>query len=252
MISNTELFKDWLALKLDHTLAARSCGFTAWAGGFMNTWNSNFVKSGYQAHSKGFITNVDGRVELQHPMVAGVLRANQTDETITSEALRTAKEYYLANRNSIPFPYSQPTFGYVVKWLSELGKTTELDGLLKYADEQGNWTHMDPFSGNAAIGYAGLNVPDGQKKMWERPWTGDNIAKIPWVDGLDFSSGVDCLRGTWDEASQALIITSLEWSGESARVQFTAKTLPGGGEMKVSAIFEAHEEVDFVIVEAEA
>lgn len=30
MISNTELFKDWLVLKQDHTLAARSCGFTAW------------------------------------------------------------------------------------------------------------------------------------------------------------------------------------------------------------------------------
>lgn len=58
----------------------------------MNTWNSDFVKSGFQAHSKGFITIVDGRIELHHPMIAGVLRANQAEETITSEALRTAKE----------------------------------------------------------------------------------------------------------------------------------------------------------------
>jgi hypothetical protein len=28
---------------------------------------------------------------------------------------------------------------------------------------------MDPFSGNAVIGYARLNVPDGQKVMWEHP-----------------------------------------------------------------------------------
>lgn len=161
------------------------------AGAFMKTWNSDFVKSGYQAHSKGFITNKDGRFELQHPMVAGVLRANEKEETITSEPLQAAKEYYLANQDSISFPYQQPTFGFVVKWLSELGKTTELDGLLKYADEhfqptwgrgglyyprndlamdeQENWTHMDPFSGSAAIEYARLNVLDGQKKMWERP-----------------------------------------------------------------------------------
>lgn len=37
------------------------------------------------------------------------------------------------------FPYKQPTFGNVVERLSELGKDTELNGLLAHADE-----NLDP------------------------------------------------------------------------------------------------------------
>jgi hypothetical protein len=39
----------------------------------------------------------------------------------------------------------------------------------KLENGEPKWTHMDPFSGNAAIGYSRLNVRDGQKKMWDRP-----------------------------------------------------------------------------------
>ena len=41
----------------------------------------------------------------------------------------------------------------------------------KLTDENGDWAHTDPFTGNAAIGYARLDVRDGRKWMWERPWT---------------------------------------------------------------------------------
>lgn len=114
------------------------------------------------------------------------------------------------------FPYTQPTYGYVVEWLSELGKTTELNALLDYADkrlnptwekgglyyprndekvdEDVNRTHMCPFTGNAAVGYARLNVEDGQKKMWDRHWTKEDEAKRPYVEDFDFSQGVDCFK----------------------------------------------------------
>ncbi|KAJ5368782.1 uncharacterized protein N7496_008542 [Penicillium cataractarum] len=133
----------------------------------------------------------------------------------SAEILQAAREFYKENRSTIKFPYNQPTLGYVIKWLSELGKTTELDGLLAYADkhlqptwengglyyprndiatdEEGHWTHMDPFSGNSAIGYARLNVENGQKIMMHAPWTKETLVDRPFVDGLDLSQGMDCL-----------------------------------------------------------
>jgi hypothetical protein len=78
---------------------------------------------------------------------------------------------------------------------------------------------MDPFSGNAAIGYARLNVPDGQKKMWEQPWASEHLAKRPWIDGIDLAQNVDCLRGVWDEQKKTLIVTLRTWNGVKVNVE---------------------------------
>jgi hypothetical protein len=89
--------------------------------------------------------------------------------------------------------------------------STDLDGLLLHADtclntswskgglyyapcdtgwdKDGNYTYVEPYTENAAVGYARLNMKDGQKKMvgsamdqrgggeqtldrWSRAWTG--------------------------------------------------------------------------------
>ncbi|KAL5042071.1 hypothetical protein BDW71DRAFT_211529 [Aspergillus fruticulosus] len=42
MISQNDLFKDWVSVKQGYTATAKSVGFTAWAAAFMNTWNSEF------------------------------------------------------------------------------------------------------------------------------------------------------------------------------------------------------------------
>ncbi|PYH83537.1 hypothetical protein BO82DRAFT_331309 [Aspergillus uvarum CBS 121591] len=296
MISQNTLFKDWVSVKQGYTAIARSVGFTAWAAAFMNTWNSDFVRAGFDCHATGFITNIDGKVELQHPMVAGVYREAVAKENVSqtsrSKILRKARDFYLANRATINFPYNEPTFGYVVKWLSELGKTTELDGILAYADEHlqptwekgglyyprndvatdehGHWTHMDPFSGNAAIGYSRLNVENGMKKMYDSPWTKDTLASRPHVDGLDLSQGVDCLRGVWDESRSALVVTVREWAGQGASISFKVTNLPTGvwmlytskqpssvhevaekAEIFIHKTLEANEEVDFVLIRNE-
>jgi hypothetical protein len=221
----------------------------------MNTWNSEFVRAGFNSHAKGFITNIDNQVELQHPMIAAAYRTAVVREDATqkpSEILQQARDYYIANRSSSNFPYNPPTFGYVVKWLSELGKTAELNGLLAYADkhlkptwdkgglyyprndsatdENGRWTHMDPFSGNAAIGYARLNVENGMKKIWDMPWAKSTLVGRPHVDGLDLSQGVDCLRGVWDESRGALILTVRECAGGQrvVNISFAINNLPAG------------------------
>ncbi|KAL2835927.1 hypothetical protein BJY01DRAFT_238490 [Aspergillus pseudoustus] len=294
MISEKELYQDWFRVRQQDTAAPRSVGFTAWAAAFMNTWHSEFVRSGFDNHSAGFITNIDGQIELQHPMVAGVYRAAWAKEGDAAakdpaRTLQDAREFYKAHRTSIKFPYNEPTFGYVVKWLSELGKTTEVGGLLEYADthlhptwengglyyprndqatdDEARWTHMDPFTGNAAIGYARLNVEDGMKKIFDKPWTRETIASSPYVDGLGLSQGVDCLRGVWDADRKALIITVREWAGkQKTRVDFLVKNLPAGaytvdtsngdsqrhevnqgGQLAAGATVSAKEEVDIVV-----
>ncbi|RDK37087.1 hypothetical protein M752DRAFT_259151 [Aspergillus phoenicis ATCC 13157] len=292
MISQDGLFKDWISVKQGHTATAQSVGLTAWAAAFMNTWNSEFVRAGFKNHVVGFITNIDGQVELQHPMVAGAYRAALAQGDAAkgpSQVLQGAREFYKANKSNINFPYNEPTFGYVVKWLSELGKATELNGILAYADKhlqptwengglyyprndqatdnEGRWTHMDPFSGNTAIGYSRLNVENGQKKIFEEPWTKDTLASRPYVDGLDLSQGVDCLRGLWDQDRSALIVTVREWPGQGANIKFRVENLSSGtwtvytsqgrfaehkvlsgGHIAIDAIIKAKEEVDFVVV----
>ncbi|PYH94018.1 hypothetical protein BO71DRAFT_450308 [Aspergillus ellipticus CBS 707.79] len=251
MISRDDLFQDWVAVKQGYTATPRSAGLTGWSAAFMNTWNSDLVRAGFANQSRGYITNINGHVELQHPMIANEYRSLIAEHKYSpEEALRKAREYYKEHRKTITFPYNEPTLGYIVKWLSELGKYEELNGILQYADarlqptwengglyylrndvaadDEGHWTHVDPFSGNAAIGYARLNVEDGQKKMWDRPWTKDSLKTQPWVDGLDLSQGVDCLRGVWDDQANAMIITVREWAGRGSQLKLEIKNLPTG------------------------
>ncbi|KAF5652537.1 Linalool dehydratase-isomerase [Fusarium sp. NRRL 25303] len=253
MVAPNGLYVDWWFVEQDKTKSSTQIGYTAWANAFMNTWNSDLVKSLYDKQSLGFITVIDDQVRLHDPVVAGIYRDLMDDAdnysphnaSILAQAQRMAKSVAPTK-----FPYSQPTFGYVVQWLSEMGRTVELQGLLDFADtklrptwengglyyprndarvdDSGEWAHMDPFSGNAGIGYARLNVPDGQKKMWDRPWTRDILAVEPWIDNLDLSQGVDYLRGLWDGDEKALIVTMKSWNGDEVTVEPIARNLEQG------------------------
>lgn len=73
---------------------------------------------------------------------------------------------------------------------------------------------MEAFTGNGGIAYARLNVLDGQRKMWERPWTKEEVEGTPWVDGVALESGVDLLRGVWDEEKSMMVMTVRSWDGD--------------------------------------
>lgn len=223
----------------------------------MHAWNSDFVQSGYEAAALGHITNIDGQGIRFHPPPLGNMIQKLVKEEAappnSKETLNRAKKMVKqqAEANTARKPaLDAPEFGYMVHWLSELGKTSELDALLRYADERLHptwengglfyprhdelmnedleWTLMDPFTGNAAIGYARLNVADGQKKMYETPWTFEDLASRPWIDGVDLASGVDFLRGTWDYERSCLILTMRTWDGRKRKITTTIRNLSEG------------------------
>ncbi|PPJ60494.1 hypothetical protein CBER1_03221 [Cercospora berteroae] len=95
-------------------------------------------------------------------------------------------------------------------------------------DEYGNWKLVELYTGNAAIAYARLNVTDGQKKMWEKPWSTEHFSAFPYIDGITFASGVDFLRCTWDTDKEAFVLTMRTWDGSRKIVQLQVKNLPAG------------------------
>lgn len=214
----------------------------------MHGWNPTLVETLYEKQSFGFITrSASGEINLQPPIVAKYVRELSTEEPSVpeEEVLRKAvskAKAEVATSKGPAFPYTKPAFGYVTQWLSELGKKAELDGLLAYADtylnpewEDGGlyyrrndnaynfstddqdtvkWTFMSPYTGNAALGYARLNVQDGQRIMYEQPWTAAHIRATPYIDNLHFVAkghGVSVLRGVWDPEARALVLTVRGW-----------------------------------------
>ncbi|PSN65095.1 hypothetical protein BS50DRAFT_622397 [Corynespora cassiicola Philippines] len=293
MIASDGLFADFLLVKQHVVKPPLGVGWTAWASAFMNAWNPQHVRENFERQAAGFITQAKGEITLQHPAVGTMIRslaveknASTDDENIIAEA---RSKFLAATENKPPAVYMQPLFGYIVQWLSELGKVEELNSLLAYADrrfsptwekgglyyprndqildENADWTFVDPFSGNAAIGYARLNVENGQRKMYEQAWTKDDISRRAWVHGIDLSHGIDCLRGQWNEDMTTLVITLRPWEDKPVSVDFTVKNLAkgqwavyekgnlvnvydvaAGGGVKVSSVVRPNEEVDFYVM----
>lgn len=215
----------------------------------MNSWNSKNVRSHYDQQMMGFLTNFDGRTELHPTQVALAFRKLVLEEGSDPNSLETLEKAREPSRHVInpQFPFETLNWGTFTMMLSELGKQKELDDLLEYADEKLNptwengglfyprndqladeeWhlTHVEPHSGNSGIGYARLNVEDGQKKMWEKPWTREQLADKPWVDGS--FADVDFLRAIWDGDAMAMIMTLRRWQGQGL-VELEVKGLPSG------------------------
>ncbi|KAK0637705.1 hypothetical protein DIS24_g10565 [Lasiodiplodia hormozganensis] len=235
-LQEDKFFINWYLVKQDRTVDG-GIGFTAWACAFMNSWNSDFVHSLFPAQSLGFLTHAPGgRINLNNEKVAQAIRKLTESEKVDPYAwdtLEKAREIAAHTENKPAGPFPQPLFGYVAQWVSEVGDQSTCDGLLCHANEflnpswdqgglfyprnntladnQGNWTYVDPFTGNAAIAYASLNVPDGQREMWQKPWAKEHFSQYPFVDGIGLDSGVDFLRGAWEGTKG--VISMRTWDG---------------------------------------
>ncbi|KAH8800181.1 hypothetical protein F5884DRAFT_809566, partial [Xylogone sp. PMI_703] len=180
MLQPNGLYADWWRPKQDDMVSVDDIGLTAWANAFMNSWNSDFVYSVYDSQVLGYLTTVRGQTTLKPPNIARAIRnlvekegANPSSQETIDRAIADA-----AGKKSHFTPLPFPTLGYVVEWLSEVGRTQELESLLRYVDvhqkpswengglyyprldelvdHEGNLVRMDPLTGNAGIGYARL------------------------------------------------------------------------------------------------
>ncbi|KXH60051.1 hypothetical protein CNYM01_07846 [Colletotrichum nymphaeae SA-01] len=272
------LLPDAWMVKQDFTIRPKDPAWTAWGSAFMNSWNGSVVRSHYEDQALGYITNTGGgEIRLNPPSVGNEFRKLVKEDSAAPDsretlelAVRNAKEAEAGKKGG--FPYTKPTFGYTVQWLSELGKDAELTALLKYADEklgpkwergglyyprndepfdeEMRWTHMDPFSGNAAIGYARLNVEDGQKIIWERPWTAQDVSTRPFVDAVTLADGVDFLRGDWSEEERMLVLTVRSWDGSTRTIKPVLRNLGPGtwnvfvdGQLRLSRTLPSGEDI---------
>lgn len=83
IVRPTGLFAFMWMKNQDLTIPTVDLNFTAWAGAFMNTWNSGLVHSMVGQQISGFITNINGEIRLQTASVANNIRrlaAEKPDE----------------------------------------------------------------------------------------------------------------------------------------------------------------------------
>ncbi|KAJ4267055.1 hypothetical protein NW762_003153 [Fusarium torreyae] len=111
------------------------------------------------------------------------------------------------------FRYKPTTFGHMAQWFCEVVDETDLKKLLRHADQcmgpywkdgclyyrredegwddDGNYIHVEAYTGNASIRYARLNVQHRQKKKCDHPWTPQQIENRPLIDGIGLEDNVD-------------------------------------------------------------
>jgi hypothetical protein len=251
MVSENGLFRRFYLTKQDRVVVSDQIGHTAWAMAFM-PWNATQVKSMYPSTGLGFLQHIGDRTNLNPPQVAKAIKeivekdgCDPDDEAVLAQARESTK-----NVPSQTMKYMSPAFGHVAQWLSEIAGPAGIDPLLKHADmylnpswskgglyyarhdagwdEEGNYICVEPYTGNSALGYARLNIKDGQKKMWEEAWTAKDVEQRPWIDGVQLSQNVDVLRGGWDGEKQAMMATFRTWNGDQVKVVPVAKNLPYG------------------------
>jgi Linalool dehydratase/isomerase len=215
-------------------------------------WNYDKIQSMYPSTGNGYLQKIDGRINLLSPAVTTALReiiAKEGGDYNDPDIIERARKM-TAGAPPSKKPYMSPTFGYISQWLSEVAGPEDLDLLLSHADKfmspswsngglyyarcnedwdkDGNYKHVDPYTGNGGIGYARLNVKDGQKKMWDMPWTKEEVEERPWIDEVSLEQDVDCLRGTWIAEENAMVATFRTWNGNSVAIKPVVKMLPIG------------------------
>lgn len=210
---------------------------------FMNTWNPEAARSLSDNLSTGFLAkpSLENHVIVPDPRVSFKIRelvSSQDMEPMDPATFAKASDMVSAEGSpEAPPPFRKPHFALATMWMSELGDRSKLEGMLSYADATFNPTweegglfypcrksetpfdykspDVDVVTGNTGVAYGRLNVFNGQRKMYENPWTDEHFAAYPFVANVDLSSDVDFLRGNWDDRLKALAVTMRSWDGKT-------------------------------------
>ena len=215
-------------------------------------WNYKQTELLYPSIANGFLEKVDGRTNIRPRTVAHAIRriaaaegGSHDDPSVIERARESVKDQPPSTNR-----FLAPVFAHVAYWVSEYGQPADLDSLLRHADtyftpswhrgglyyqrsdtgwdEKGNYTYVEPLTGNAAIAYSRLNVRHGQKKIWDEPWTKEQVETRPWIDAVYLEQGIDCLRGSWDQQAESMIATFRSWNGSNVSIKPVIRNLPAG------------------------
>ncbi|WP_370935106.1 hypothetical protein [Amycolatopsis sp. cg13] len=201
-------------------------GGNAWTALNLNAWSRDLVHRLYPDQIRDEIRRTpDGLVTLAEPTA-----------TLEARKARAAGREPEFTRD-LDFTWRAPAFGYVAGCMAEVGDAENLRGLLGYADaylnpiwengglfyprqdrsfdENGNLIFMDRLTGNAMLGYARLNVPDGLWKMYHHPWTAEHFRE-PQVTRIDGAAEV--LRAWYDREKSLLALTLRPVAGKPTDV----------------------------------
>lgn len=226
------IISTWM-VRQDHKVDAFSGGFDAWAGSAMNAWNRDEVRARYPGQVAEWLERrPDGLIMLRSPRTVAAVRAARAAGTPPPPPDRA-------------FPWRNPDLGYLAMWVSEMGDTETLRGLLGYADRYlnptwdrgalyyprndqpndavGNMTYMDPVTGNAMLAYARLNVGDGLWSLYQRPFSREHFEE-PALE--EVSDGTDVLGARFDAGPQVLRLALRGSGGKTARAAVRVANVP--------------------------
>ncbi|MEA2625893.1 MAG: hypothetical protein QOD06_1938 [Candidatus Binatota bacterium] len=173
----------------------------AWCGTLMNMWNREFVRANYPRQVRELLDRGrDGTMSV---------RSTSPREVMGQRVVADSCD-----------------FGWVATWASEMGDSETLDGLLAHADRhmaptwgdgglyyprndaetdaQGNRTLVEPLTGNALLGYARLNVPDGLWRLYNEPWDRSHFTE-PALAAV--ARDIDVSEAFFDRAKRTLTFT---------------------------------------------
>ncbi len=206
-------YKFW-RLRQDTFVRSEDIGLPAWSASMMNAWNREVAREMFARQLRGALRQgPDDTISPYSPGVAARVRA----------ALDAGTPADLPE--NLEHRWGEPTFGFLAAALSEIGDE-RVHGLLAHADRfmnptwergglyyprndtsydgDGHMTYVEPLTGNALLGYARLNVPDGMWALYHRPWTPAHFSQ-PRLVGM--AGELDVRRGFYHSDSRTLFLT---------------------------------------------
>lgn len=182
-----------------------------WLGMLMNMWRPELVRTTYG-------TSIEQWLDRADDGLISVRDLSRIPGTDVYAGLGTLGE-----------------MGWLAAWASEMGDQEVVDGLLAHADryinpqwengglhyprrdetydENGKFVLMPPVVSNATFPYARLNVADGLRTLFERPWT-DRERSRPAL--TEIGDSVDIRRAWYHEDVRRLQLTASPRHGLSS------------------------------------
>lgn len=182
-----------------------------WLGMLLNMWRPELVRSTYDAKMEGWLKRAE-------------------DGTIS-----VARMSHIPGSEDLVEAGTLGEIGWLAGWASEMGDNEVVTGLLRHADkymqphwengglyyprrdetydEDGHLVGMIPTASNAMFPYARLNVQDGLRSLYQRPWS-EADRMTPALSGL--SEHVNVHRAWYHNDTQHLQLSVAPMRGISS------------------------------------